>query len=115
MEISDNFDNTGKDKMSTIYGQTVLATPEVLSRLPTEIFQIWGQYQLGELSPCTPEEVKQLLTHWYQGDTHSILSSSSTSPSPHDGICELSIDTSASDSGLITSRIQKRRRVNSHL
>ena len=111
MEISDNTDNFEKDKTCTTYGQTVLANPDVLSRLPTEIFEIWGKYQLGELPSCKPEEVKQLLAHWYQGDTHSILHP----PEHHDGICELSTDTSPSDSGLIAGRISKRRRVSSHL
>ena len=113
MEISDNSDNSDnfeKEKPCTTYGQTVLASTDGLARLPTEIYQIWEQYQGGELPSCSPEEVKELLTYWSKGDTSSILH-----PSPHGGICELSTDPSPAHTRLLSSRISKRRRINSNL
>ena len=109
MEISDNSDNSDnfeKEKPCTTYGQTVLASTDGLARLPTEIYQIWEQYQGGELPSCSPEEVKELLTYWYKGDRSSIL---------HGRICELSTDPSSAHTRLLPSRISKRRRVNSNL
>lgn len=92
------------DKTSnTSYGQTVLATNECLSRLPTEIYSIWENYIDGKLLPSSSEEVNSLLNLWFEGKTDLI--------SKYGRVCEFSADTPSDYSGLFPSGLQKRRRI----
>jgi hypothetical protein len=102
-----NSDNSDNFKNST-FGQTVLASPESLQRLPTNIFQLWNLYLQGELPSTSETEVSSLLQAWFQGDTTSILKTNERNN-------EFSTDSITTSTGFKPSSILKRRRVDSQI
>lgn len=103
----DNDDNVGK----TVYGQTVLASPESLQRLPSDIYSLWNNYLEGKLPATSKEQTHSLLEAWFQGNLDLILSSSEQNES----VCEFTTEPIVSSSGLLPSNLCKRRRVHSEI
>ena len=103
----DNDDNAGK----TVYGQTVLASPESLQRLPSDIYSLWNNYLEGKLPTTTKEQTHSLLEAWFQGNLQLILNSSNQNES----ICELTTEPIVSCSGLLPSNLCKRRRIHGEI
>ena len=104
MVISDNSDNSNNSS----FGQTVLASPESLQRLPTNIFQLWNSYLQCELPSTSENEISTLLQAWFQGDTESILKQNERNH-------EFTTQPLASSTGFQSGNLLKRRRVNSEI
>ena len=103
MIMEDNCDIEKNFQDCVFYGQTVLASPDSLTRLPPDIIKIWNQYQEGALPSSSPEEVSHLLHCWFENHLDKIRENGR--------VCEFSIDSSSSDFGFLPSELQKRRRV----
>lgn len=103
----DNDDNTGK----TVYGQTVLASPESLQRLPSDIYSLWNNYLEGKLPATSKEQTHSLLEAWFQGNLQLLLNSSENNES----ICELATEPIVSSLEFLPSNLCKRRRVYSEI
>lgn len=103
----DNIDNSVK----TVYGQTVLASPESLQRLPSNIYSIWNHYIEGKLPSVSKEQTNTLLDAWFQGNLQFILNTSEC----NEPVSQLAAEPIISSSGFIQGNVCKRRRVYSEI